>query len=325
MPPPNRLARPLTNSLAYSIPVPLEPGMLRPAPAAFNPRRELENLSIGMGRGVVSGMEGTKQLLTQPVATAQALIEAARQLGTDPAMILDMLRAARQKAMSGSLGLGELIGENVTPGMRGRGAPVKSDIVGYHRTTTPFEGEFKKEKNRMGVSFAGPQGYYFSPNIDDPTASIFGRHVIKADVNIKNPAPVRQIYRRGDKEFAIPRSIIPISEKTILEQVKKDPKFLSKGGLVAADSIEDVVAGKTFSHADTWREQEKNLLDAAKKGKLFRLINPEVIDDFDVELLKQKGFDGFIYQRPESATSSMPSQIVAIDPSQIERLAAFND
>lgn len=124
MPPPNRLARPLTNSLAYSVPVPLEPGMMRPAPAAFNPRRELENLSIGLGRGAVTGMEGTKQLLTQPVATAQALIEAARQLGTDPAVILDMLRAARQKAMSGSLGLGELIGENVTPGMRGRGAPV---------------------------------------------------------------------------------------------------------------------------------------------------------------------------------------------------------
>ena len=124
MPPQNRLARPLTNSLAYSVPVPLEPGMMRPAPAAFNPRRELENLSIGMGRGAVTGMEGTKQLLTQPIATAQALIEAARQLGTDPAVILDMLRAARQRAMSGSLGLGELIGENVTPGMRGRGAPV---------------------------------------------------------------------------------------------------------------------------------------------------------------------------------------------------------
>jgi len=121
MPPPNRLARPLTNSLAYSVPVPLEPGMMRPAPAAFNPRRELENLSIGLGRGAVTGMEGTKQLLTQPVATAQALIEAARQLGTDPAVILDMLRAARQRAMSGSLGLGELIGENVTPGMRTRG------------------------------------------------------------------------------------------------------------------------------------------------------------------------------------------------------------
>lgn len=120
MPPPNRLAPPLQNSLAYSVPAPLEPGMLPPPPSRFVPRRELENLSIGLGRGVRSGMEGTAQLLTQPVATAQALIEAARQLGTDPRIVLDMLRAARQKAMSGSLGLGELIGENVTPGVRGR-------------------------------------------------------------------------------------------------------------------------------------------------------------------------------------------------------------
>jgi hypothetical protein len=163
MPPPNRLARPLTNSLAYSVPVPLEPGMMRPAPAAFSPRRELENLSIGMGRGTVTGMEGTKQLLTQPVATAQALIEAARQLGTDPAVILDMLRAARQKAMSGSLGLGELIGENVTPGMRGRRAPAMRELDVYHGTPHRFPateanplGEFDASKIGTGE---GAQAY----------------------------------------------------------------------------------------------------------------------------------------------------------------------
>jgi hypothetical protein len=153
----------LTNSLAYSVPVPLEPGMMRPAPAAFSPRRELENLSIGMGRGTVTGMEGTKQLLTQPVATAQALIEAARQLGTDPAVILDMLRAARQKAMSGSLGLGELIGENVTPGMRGRRAPAMRELDVYHGTPHRFPateanplGEFDASKIGTGE---GAQAY----------------------------------------------------------------------------------------------------------------------------------------------------------------------
>jgi hypothetical protein len=117
--PQNRLAPPLQNSLAYSVPAPLEPGMLRPAPRVV-PRRELENFSIGLGRGLTTGLEGTKQLLTQPVATARALVEAARQMGTDPGIVLEMLRAARQKAMSGSLGLGELIGENLTPGVRNR-------------------------------------------------------------------------------------------------------------------------------------------------------------------------------------------------------------
>lgn len=318
----NRLAPPLQNSLASFVPTPYEPGMLPPPPSRFVPRRELENLSIGLGRGFTAGLEGTKQMLTQPVATAQALIEAARQLGTDPRIVLDMLRAARQKAMSGSLGLGELLGENVTPGLRGRPAPVRSDIIGYHRTTTPFEGEFRKEKNKMGVSFAGPQGYYFSPEVNDPTAQIFGRHVIKADVKIKNPAPV---FQTNIGTRPVPRSIIPVSEKTILDQIKKDPRVLSRGGLVAANSAEDVVAGKTMAHADTWQEEQKNLLNAAKQGKLFRLVNPEVIDDFDAELLKQNGFDGFIYQRPESATNSVPSQIVALDPKQIERLAEFRD
>jgi hypothetical protein len=125
--PQNKLAPPLQNSLAYSVPVPLEPGMLRPAPRVV-PRRELENLSIGLGRGLTAGLEGTKQLLTQPVATARALVEAARQMGTDPGIVLEMLRAARQKAMSGSLGLGELIGENLTPGVRNR-APMMQRMV----------------------------------------------------------------------------------------------------------------------------------------------------------------------------------------------------
>jgi hypothetical protein len=125
MQPNNRLAPPLRNSLASYVPAPLDPGMLPPEVSPrYGMRDRLTNLSMGMGRGLTDQLEGTKQLVTQPVATAQALIEAARQVGADPRIILDMLRAARQKAMSGSLGLGELLGENLTPGVRGARAPV---------------------------------------------------------------------------------------------------------------------------------------------------------------------------------------------------------
>ena len=83
MPPQNnRLAPPLQNSLAYSVPVPLKPGMLRPAPTRFVPMRELENLSIGYGRGARQALEGTAQMLTQPVATAQALISEVLRIGS---------------------------------------------------------------------------------------------------------------------------------------------------------------------------------------------------------------------------------------------------
>ncbi len=171
--PQNRLAPPLQNSLAYSVPAPLEPGMLRPAPRVV-PRRELENLSIGLGRGLTAGLEGTKQLLTQPVATARALVEAARQIRTDPGIVLEMLRAARQKAMSGSLGLGELIGENLTPGVRNR-APMMSRITEperafgdlWHGSHNPaferFDPNVKGEFSNRGVlgpgHYIGEKGY----------------------------------------------------------------------------------------------------------------------------------------------------------------------
>ena len=115
----NYLAPTPNNALAYSVPQPYVPGTLQDPRAVYSPYRELENLSIGLGRGATAGLEGTKQMLTQPVVTARALIEAARQFSDDPRIVLEMLREARRKAMSGALGLGELIGENVTPGMRG--------------------------------------------------------------------------------------------------------------------------------------------------------------------------------------------------------------
>jgi len=149
--PQNRLAPPLQNSLAYSVPAPLEPGMRRPVPERLVLKRELENFSMGLGRGLTAGLEGTKQLLTQPVATARALVEAARQMGTDPGIVLEMLRAARQKAMSGSLGLGELIGENLTPGVRNR-APIKRDIFIGKKAKTWNE---RAEQNAILLEKAG--------------------------------------------------------------------------------------------------------------------------------------------------------------------------
>ena len=163
MPPQNRLAPTPNNALLYSVPQPYNPATFVPAPTRFNAMREAENLSIGLGRGSRAGLEGTKQLLTQPVATARALVEAARQVGTDPRIVLDMLRAARQKAMSGSLGLGELIGENLTPGVRGRRVPVMRELDVYHGTPRKFPateanplGEFDASKIGTGE---GAQAY----------------------------------------------------------------------------------------------------------------------------------------------------------------------
>lgn len=150
---PNRLAPPPQNALLTSVPQPYSPATFVPAPTRFNALREAENLSIGLGSGFRAGLEGTKQLLTQPVATARALVEAARQVGTDPRIVLDMLRAARQKAMSGSLGLGELIGENLTPGVRGKTPNVRKIFVGKgSKTWDAAAAKRAEELEAQGVS-----------------------------------------------------------------------------------------------------------------------------------------------------------------------------
>ena len=190
-------------------------------------------------------------------------------------------------------------------------------LIGYHRTTTPFEGEFQNVKNKFGVSFAGDRGFYFSPQINDENAQIFGKHIISAKVNVKNPAPVYQVSF-GLDNYKTPRSIIQVDKQWL----KENPESIREGGLTMANSIEDVIAGKTFERLGSFKEYEQQVTNAAKNKKLFALIDPEKLYDKQVSLLEQKGYDGFNYVRPESATSSMPSQIVAFRPEQINRMGS---
>ena len=202
-----------------------------------------------------------------------------------------------------------------------RGVPVAAEnvapLTGYHRTTTPFEGDFVNTKNKLGVSFAGDRGFYFSPELNDPTADIFGKHIIAANIAVKNPAPVYQV-NFGMTNTQTPRSIIQVDKNWL----KQNPESIREGGLAIANSLEDVIAGKTMNRAGSFKEYEEQVNNAAKNKKLFVLIDPEKLYAKQVDLLEKKGYDGFNYVRPESATSSMPSQIVALRPEQINRLAS---
>jgi hypothetical protein len=194
-------------------------------------------------------------------------------------------------------------------------------LLGYHRTTTPFEGDFQNLKNQFGVSFAGNRGFYFSPEINDPTAQIFGKHIISANVAVKNPAPIYQVKFGMDTNIQTPRSIVPVDEKWL----KENPEAIRQGGLALANSIDDVIAGKTMGMTGNFAAYEEQVKKAAKQNKLFALIDPEKLYDKQVNLLESKGYDGFNYVRPESATASMPSQIVAFRPEQIKRLSSGNE
>jgi len=278
-------------------------------------QRSAETLPDPRTYGFVQGLLGTRpdQLgmsvlseNTQPARQAAELGFAANTALSVAPMMQGLYRTARS--------LPEMIQQ-----MRGVPAAVENvaPIMGYHRTTTPFEGDFVNTKNKMGVSFAGDRGFYFSPEINDPTTDIFGKHIIAANVAVKNPAPIYQV-NFGMANYQTPRSIIQVDKKWL----KQNPEATREGGIVIADSIEDVIAGKTMGRSGSFKEYEEQVNQAAKAKKLFVLIDPEKLYAKQVKLLEQKGYDGFNYVRPESATSSMPSQIVALRPEQINRVAS---
>lgn len=108
-----------------SVPV---PGAELPTPAPTqNFRRDLENLSIGIGEGLTRQLEGVKSIVTDPIGAAKGAYEGVKAVVRDPAIIASALRQMGQKAMSGPLGAGEVIGEMVSP-TRGAGGVGKRDI-----------------------------------------------------------------------------------------------------------------------------------------------------------------------------------------------------
>ena len=278
--PQNRLAPPLQNSLAYSVPAPLEPGMLRPAPRVV-PRRELENLSIGLGRGLTAGLEGTKQLLTQPVATARALVEAARQMGTDPGIVLEMLRAARQKAMSGSLGLGELIGENVTPGVRNR-APMMRRITG------PEDFMARREKQLLAEEEKESRGLFSSANQQAHLDSLFA---LKANAGWLDKTNKQADVISRLQDLALPINVFaPI----------KDWESITKNTQKANEPLAAFTAAELISRNKDYIDQSFNNYIAAVRGYRATL-NPRSSRDRQ----KIKDIDAIL---GDSRITQIPSQ-----------------
>lgn len=90
-------------------------------------RSDLENLSSGLGQAGVNILEGGKAFLTDPIGTVKGTYETVKGVVRDPSLIADALRYTADKAMSGPLGAGEVIGEMINP-VRFRRTPAISQI-----------------------------------------------------------------------------------------------------------------------------------------------------------------------------------------------------
>lgn len=115
-------------------------------------RTDLENLSSGLGQGIVNQLEGVKGLITDPVGAVKGTYEGVKGIVRDPSVLADALRYTAQKATSGPLGAGEVVGEMLGP-MRGK--PPMAEIDVYHGSPHRFE-EFDASKIGTGE---GAQAY----------------------------------------------------------------------------------------------------------------------------------------------------------------------
>jgi hypothetical protein len=134
--------------------VPVSGAEMPTAPPSQNFRRDLENLSIGIGEGLTRQLEGVKGIVTDPIGAAKGAYEGVRAVVRDPRIIADALRYTGQKAMSGPLGAGEVIGEIIGPR---KTAPVMAELDVYHGTPHRFPateanplGEFDASKIGTG-------------------------------------------------------------------------------------------------------------------------------------------------------------------------------
>jgi len=94
-------------------------------PARRSLRTDLENFSAGLGQAGINALEGTKALITDPVGTVKGAYEGVKGIVRDPSVLADALRYTADKAMSGPLGAGEVVGGFLTPNVKGVG---KRDI-----------------------------------------------------------------------------------------------------------------------------------------------------------------------------------------------------
>ena len=197
----NRLAAALAyeqerrRRLAEVIPT---PGPVTAAPTSPNLRRDLENLSIGVGEGITNQLEGLKDIVTDPIGSAKAGYEAVRGIVRDPSVLAEALRQTGQKAMSGPLGVGEVIGEMVGP-TRGK-APVMSEIDVYHGSPHRFE-EFDASKIGTGE---GAQAYGHGIYLAEKpsTAEIYRRALAEDVISVdgRRIAAKRTPEARNDPE-----------------------------------------------------------------------------------------------------------------------------
>ena len=285
----------------------------QPAPRA-DFRTNLENLSIGLGEGLTNQLEGIKGIVTDPVGTAKGVYEAGKAVIRDPSVIADALRYTAQKATSGPLGAGEVIGEMLGPR---KGGPVMQELDVYHGTPHKFPateanplGEFDASKIGTGEGAqAYGHGVYLaeSPDVakdyqvrlsyDPDKMRVGGKQINDLYEEIRRKAdrlPSERAVGEYEKMDLLERlmnnrtvddvkkyasELSPATQKWFSKQV--EPTFETYGAFYKAD-LPDEMIDRMLDYDKPLTQQPKNV-----QAALAKLGDPqEKLDAYDDALLK---------------------------------------
>jgi hypothetical protein len=256
-------------------------------------RTDLENLSSGIGQGVVNQLESVKALVTDPVGTARAAYEGVKGVVRDPSVLADALRYTAQKATSGPLGAGEVIGEMVSP-MRGK-PPVMQEIDVYHGSPHRFE-EFDASKIGTGEGQqAYGHGIYLAEQKD--VADMYRRALTPHKVSDDDAQSLASyaMRQRHDSQSAIDW----LNKQKAAYKTEQSPETLAQydaaikvlqggnvekvGNLYTADLPDEMV--------DRMLDYDKPLKDQPAAYQAIRSMIPaDVVKDFDANV--KKGITG---------------------------------
>jgi predicted GNAT family N-acyltransferase len=295
-------------------------------------RTDLENLSSGIGQGVVNQLEGVKALVTDPVGTARAAYEGVKGVVRDPSVLADALRYTAQKATSGPLGAGEVIGEMIGP-MRGKGPMAEIDV--YHGSPHRFE-EFDASKIGTGEGAqAYGHGIYLAESPDvardyqvrlsyDPEKMKIGGKQINAVYDQLQDSAARMPPARAAGEYEkldlIERLMMnnpvdevekaaaelsPATQKWFATQVK--PSFETYGSFYKAD-LPDEMLDRMLDYDASIKSQPENIRNAlqplldkhgiartADIGTLISAMGRDMPQSMVSEKLRELGIPGIKY------------------------------
>jgi hypothetical protein len=280
----------------------------QPAPRA-DFRTNLENLSIGLGEGLTNQLEGVKSIVTDPVGTAKSVYEAGKAVIRDPSVIADALRYTAEKATSGPLGAGEVIGEMLGPR---KGGPVMQELDVYHGTPHRFPateanplGEFDASKIGTGEGAqAYGKGTYLTEDMDfakgykprDPKAEekmlrMYNKAQDRRDYNSMEVLEAAMLHRTTDElreQFPRQKGLV----NRIAKINEKSPSSLYKADLP------DEMIDRMLDYDKPINEHNQSVLDALEKAGIntqSAMRAGQMIEGQETHLAKF-GIPGIIYR-----------------------------